>query len=518
MHKLKFLTISIILILVLTLIGPTFNVSALGTSPTLVALLDYSVLGGGSVTNTGPTTTDGNVGVSPGSSITNFPPGVAGGNNATHLHSNDASAIAAQAEALTTFGTLDQTCDHHYAVTTNLSTLNVGSGPGNLPAGVYCTDDSFQLTTTLNLTGSGVWIFKTAFTLITSTGSSVTGGDPCNVWWRVGSSTTLNSTTHFIGTVISQTGVNAIQNSATLNGRFLALSGATVTLDTNTITGPLCNTTTATNLSASSITAGSTASDTATLSGTNSNTAGGTVTFNVYTDSACTSGTVATAASTVTGGVATSPAIPFPSAGTFYWQAVYAGDSYHSASTSVCNTEVLTVTAPVTSLPRTGFAPNRVTVLPAQPADKAYSAMGDLWLEIPKLGVQMNIVGVPQSNGTWDVSWLGNQAGWLNGSAFPTWAGNSVLTGHVWNADNSEGPFRYINTLWWGDKVIVHAWGAQYVYEVRSVQLVGPGNTDAMMKHEVLPWVTLVTCRGYDQASNSYLYRVLVRAVLLEVK
>jgi LPXTG-site transpeptidase (sortase) family protein len=169
-------------------------------------------------------------------------------------------------------------------------------------------------------------------------------------------------------------------------------------------------------------------------------------------------------------------------------------------------------------LPGTGFAPQRVTVLSAQPAEKAYTTMGDLWLEIPKLGVKMNIVGVPQSNGKWDVSWLGNQAGWLNGSAFPTWAGNSVLTGHVWNADNTAGPFRYINTLWWGDKVVVHAWGAQYVYQVRSVMQVGPGNTNAMMKHEELPWVTLLTCRGFDQASNSYKYRVLVRAVLIEVK
>jgi LPXTG-site transpeptidase (sortase) family protein len=169
-------------------------------------------------------------------------------------------------------------------------------------------------------------------------------------------------------------------------------------------------------------------------------------------------------------------------------------------------------------LPGTGFAPQGLTFLSSQPANKAYTALGDLWLEIPRLGVQMSIVGVPETAGTWDVSWLGTQAGWLNGSAFPTWAGNSVLTGHVWNADNTAGPFRYINTLWWGDKVIVHAWGAQYMYEVRSVTQVGSGDTAAMMKHETIPWVTLVTCRGYDQASNSYKYRVLVRAVLTEVK
>jgi LPXTG-site transpeptidase (sortase) family protein len=174
------------------------------------------------------------------------------------------------------------------------------------------------------------------------------------------------------------------------------------------------------------------------------------------------------------------------------------------------------VPATAAALPATGFAPGRVTVLPEQTV--SYAGMGDLWLEIPKLGVQMNIVGVPKTDGTWDVSWLGKYAGWLDGSAFPTWAGNSVLTGHVWNADNSAGPFLAINTLWWGDKVIIHAWGGQYVYEVRSVLQVSPDNTSTMMKHEELPWITLVTCRGYDETSNSYKYRVLVRAVLVNEK
>jgi LPXTG-site transpeptidase (sortase) family protein len=72
--------------------------------------------------------------------------------------------------------------------------------------------------------------------------------------------------------------------------------------------------------------------------------------------------------------------------------------------------------------------------------------------------------------------------------------------------------------LWWGDTFTIHAWGAQYVYEVRSVKQVGPGNVNAMLKHEQLPWITLVTCRGYDPASDSYKYRVLVRAVLVKIK
>jgi LPXTG-site transpeptidase (sortase) family protein len=177
-------------------------------------------------------------------------------------------------------------------------------------------------------------------------------------------------------------------------------------------------------------------------------------------------------------------------------------------------------TRPVTpppALPGTGFAPGRLTVL--TPQTISYSDLSDLWLEIPRLGVKMPIVGVPQSaDGSWDVTWLGKDAGWLNGSAYPTWNGNSVITGHVTDSFGRPGPFASLNMLWWGDKVIIHISGVQYVYEVRSVQQIGPGNINAMMKHEQLSWVTLVTCRGYDIASNSYRYRVLVRAVLVEVK
>jgi len=148
----------------------------------------------------------------------------------------------------------------------------------------------------------------------------------------------------------------------------------------------------------------------------------------------------------------------------------------------------------------------------------AYTELGDLWLEIPSLTVQIPIVGVPQAYGEWDVSWLANQAGWLNGTAFPTWAGNSVLTGHVYDANGKPGPFVGLKGLVWGDKVIVHAWGAQYVYEVREVTMVEPGATSSVIRHEELPWVTLITCSSYDEDSHSFKYRVVVRAVLVEVK
>ncbi len=194
MNKFYKHTIITALIVGLTFVlGGSTHVFA-ATSPTLIGAADYSALGGAAVTCTGSTTTTGAVGVSPGTSITGFPtPCTAGGGT----HSNDASAIAAQAEALSTFSDLDQTCDQTYGAVDLSATFPSGVEPG-----VYCSTSSFSLTGNLTLIGSGVWIFKTASTLITSPGSSVTGGDACNVWWRIGSAATLDTTTSFKGNLL----------------------------------------------------------------------------------------------------------------------------------------------------------------------------------------------------------------------------------------------------------------------------------------------------------------------------
>lgn len=144
--------------------------------------------------------------------------------------------------------------------------------------------------------------------------------------------------------------------------------------------------------------------------------------------------------------------------------------------------------------------------------------MEDLWLEIPRLDVQMPIVGVPLTEDGWDVTWLSDQAGWLQGTAFPTWAGNSVLTGHVYDANGNIGPFGHLNWLWYGDQIIIHAWGQQYIYEVRSLSKVSPNSVSSVIKHEDLPWLTLITCNGYDETSQSYKFRILVSAVQVEIK
>lgn len=170
-------------------------------------------------------------------------------------------------------------------------------------------------------------------------------------------------------------------------------------------------------------------------------------------------------------------------------------------------------------LPATGFTPGVVTPLGIQPGSLAYEETGGLRLEIPRLGVNIPIVGVPvNSEQTWDVTWLGNRAGWLNGTTFPTHAGNSAITGHVYGANGRTGPFAALSTLKYGDRVIVHGWRQQYIYEVRTVSRISPDNVKAVTRHEELPWLSLVTCRGYDADTGKYLQRVLVRAVQVEIR
>ena len=180
------------------------------------------------------------------------------------------------------------------------------------------------------------------------------------------------------------------------------------------------------------------------------------------------------------------------------------------------NAAALTVAA----LPATGFAPNRVTILPEQPAELAYSDLGDLWIEIPSLGVKTSIVGVPMvKEGEWDVTWLGNSVGWLDGTAFPSWEGNSVLTAHVTNASGLDGPFAKLTKLKYGDQIIVHAFGQKYIFEIRDSRVTKPFATSYAFEHlEDESYLTLITCQVYLPKSDTYLYRRVVRAVLVQVQ
>lgn len=183
----------------------------------------------------------------------------------------------------------------------------------------------------------------------------------------------------------------------------------------------------------------------------------------------------------------------------------------------------VTQTVPSTTfspLPATGFAPHKVTSLPAQPAHLAYTTMSDIWLEIPSQNIKTNIVGVSQAeNKTWDVKWLENNVGWLNGTAFPTWTGNSVLTAHVTNANGLPGPFANIKDLKYGDQLIVHLYGQSYIFEVRTSVPVRSGiNAYAFQHLEEASYLTLITCQSYDEQTDSYRFRRIVRAVLVSIE
>ena len=168
------------------------------------------------------------------------------------------------------------------------------------------------------------------------------------------------------------------------------------------------------------------------------------------------------------------------------------------------------------AVPATGFPQGMPTTLPLQPVEKSYTAT-TMWVEIPRLGVKMNIVGIPQTKDGWDVSWLGREAGWLNGTAFPTWQGNSVLTGHVWTETNKPGPFNKLKDLQYGDQIKIHAFDQVFIYEIRESALISSTDTKSMMKHEEKTWLTLITCEGFNAKTGGYLYRRMARAVLVSV-
>jgi LPXTG-site transpeptidase (sortase) family protein len=180
--------------------------------------------------------------------------------------------------------------------------------------------------------------------------------------------------------------------------------------------------------------------------------------------------------------------------------------------------DVFAVPAPQ-GLPETGFAPGRTTQLPLQPSGETYQSFESVWVEIPSLDVRAEIVQVPlNARGNWDVRWLGENAGWLERSAFPGWNGNSVLTGHATDTQGLPGLFAELGKLKWGDEIIIEAFGQRYVYEVRQVQRFVPPDQLSLLDHEELPWLTLITCQGYDEDRDEYRWRLAVRAVQVRVE
>jgi hypothetical protein len=190
----------------------------------------FTVFGASTITSTGPSVVNGNMGLTPGSSVTGFPPGTLNGT----LHINDAATAQAKLDLQAAYNDLaGRPCN------TTAPDLN-----STLTPGVYCFSSSAQLNTALVLDGQGnpnaLFIFQIGSTLTTASNSSVTltnGASAANVFWQVGSSATLGTNTAFQGTIIAYASVGLNTGASIVNGRAMALNGA-VTLDTNVITAP----------------------------------------------------------------------------------------------------------------------------------------------------------------------------------------------------------------------------------------------------------------------------------------
>lgn len=241
----------------LVLLGAMAAVPAASAAQAPVGLgtaAPFSVLGGQTVTNTGNSVITGNLGLYPGTSITGFPPGVLNGVQ----HATDAVALQAQTDLTTAYNS---------AAGRTPVTVDPLLGGQSLVAGVYQAPTQ-SLTGTLTLDGqnnsNAVFIFQSGSTLITASSATVAlinGAQWCNVFWQVGSSATLGTSTTFVGTVMALTSAT-LNTGANVQGRILARNGA-VTLDDNNISQP------------AGCAASTTTGTTATPSGTNQGGGGG---------------------------------------------------------------------------------------------------------------------------------------------------------------------------------------------------------------------------------------------------
>jgi hypothetical protein len=207
-----------------------------GPPPVLLGTTNaFAVLGGSTITNTGPTVINGDLGLHPGTAVTGFPPGTVNG----AMHLTDAVAAQAKSDLVTAY--------NDAAGRPLTATTPPDVGGQRYVAGVYRTGSvpSLGLTGNLTLDAQGdpraVFIFQVESTLVTATDSSVSlinGAQACNVFWKVGSSATLGTRTAFVGNVMALTSIS-VNDGVTVNGRLMARNGA-ATFINDTITRSQC--------------------------------------------------------------------------------------------------------------------------------------------------------------------------------------------------------------------------------------------------------------------------------------
>jgi LPXTG-site transpeptidase (sortase) family protein len=185
-------------------------------------------------------------------------------------------------------------------------------------------------------------------------------------------------------------------------------------------------------------------------------------------------------------------------------------NNYHAVSK-------VTIQVPQSGLPDTGFAPGQVSNIPAQPSAKAYTSLDGMQIEIPALGLYIPVTGVPYVDGRWDLTWLSNQAGYLEGTTYPGQVGTAGITGHVTLADGTPGPFHDLGKLKWGDQIILHLGGQKYIYELRELHTVSPSDL-SVFKNDGYTWLTLITCSDFTPVAQAYINRTAARAVLVRIE
>jgi hypothetical protein len=205
------------------------------TVPPLGSAASFAVLAATTVTNTGPTVVNGDLGLSPGTSVTGFPPGSVTG-------SQDITDTAAQTAQT------DLTAAYNNAAAQSPTTSGLSSiANETLTPGVYNAASALGVSGTVTLDGQGdanaVFIFQVGSALTTASGSGIVlinGAQACNVFWQVGSSATLGTGSSFAGSVLALTSIT-VTTGDTVDGSVLAGNGA-VTLDDDTVTAPTCMT------------------------------------------------------------------------------------------------------------------------------------------------------------------------------------------------------------------------------------------------------------------------------------